>query len=97
MLIAQFGCKKKKQSIQFVHIVNALVKRQNPKLQRLFQVHDHCCNTYGLRVHIQSDREGWGWVVNRNNTEAKTNLQASTMLPQGPVHSPQCIHLHLSN
>lgn len=43
MLIAQFGLKeKKKQSIQFVHIVKALVKRQNPKLQRLFQKHDHC-------------------------------------------------------
>lgn len=42
MLIAQFGLEKKKQSIQFVHIVKAPVKRQNPKPQRIFQVHDHC-------------------------------------------------------
>ena len=33
MLIARFGLKKKKtRSIQFVHRVSALVKRQNPRL-----------------------------------------------------------------
>lgn len=43
MLIAQFGLKKNNpQSIQFVHRVSALVKRQNPQLWRLFQAHGHC-------------------------------------------------------
>ena len=79
MLIARFGLKKKKtRSIQFVHRVSALVKRQNPRLQKLFQVHGHCYNNCGL--HKLTGRDGGGWYLN-NTTPAKRNLQASKMLP----------------
>lgn len=65
MLIAQFGLKKKK-SIQFVHRVSALVKRQNPQLWRLFQAHGHCYKIAGY-FSTYKVTESWRWVVSEHH------------------------------
>ena len=58
MLIAQFGLKK--NGLSNLCIVSASVKRQNPKWQRLFQVHNQYYSKCGLCLQSKGrDRGGW--------------------------------------
>lgn len=71
-------------------LVSAVVKRQNPKLQRLFQVQDYCCSKCGFCPHIQSDWERERWLMNLN----KSALSRQIFKPVKCHHSSQLICLH---
>lgn len=62
MLIAQLGLKKKKQSIQFVHLVNASVKIQNLNYRGYFKCMTIVIANEGyVSICKVTERERGGW------------------------------------